>query len=68
MFHDAGLPEELLQIRETTQRFMEKEVLPAEDQVEHDAFELPDELLKPLKARAKEIGQFGRRSNTEGVD
>lgn len=65
MFHDAGLPEELLQIRETTQRFMEKEVIPAEDQVEHDAFELPDALLKPLKARAKEIGLWSVRSPIE---
>lgn len=65
MFHDAGLPEELLQIRETTQRFMEKEVLPAEDKVEHDAFELPDALLKPLKARAKEIGLWSVRSPVE---
>lgn len=65
MFHDAGLPEELLQIRETTKRFMEKEVLPAEDKVEHDAFELPDVLLEPLKARAKEIGLWSVRSPVE---
>jgi acyl-CoA dehydrogenase len=40
-------------------------VIPAEDQVEHDAFELPDELLKPLKARAKEIGLWSVRSPIE---
>jgi acyl-CoA dehydrogenase len=65
MFHDAGLPEEVIQIRDTTQRFMEKEVLPAEDKVAHDAFELPEELLKPLQNRAKEIGLWSVRSPVE---
>lgn len=63
--HDAGLSEELIQIRDTTRRFMEKEVLPAEAKVEHDACELPEELLKPLQQRAKEIGLWAVRSPVE---
>lgn len=63
--HDAGLTEELIQVRETTRRFMLKEVRPAEDQVEHDAFELPDALLAPLKEKAKAIGLWAARSPVE---
>ncbi|AWB32798.1 acyl-CoA dehydrogenase family protein [Orrella marina] len=63
--HDAGLSEDLIQIRETTRRFMEKEVLPVEAKVEHDAHELPPELLKPLQSRAKEIGLWAVRSPVE---
>ena len=63
--HDAGLTEELIQIRETTRRFMQKEVRPAEDQVEHDAFELPETLLKPLQEKAKAIGLWAVRSPVE---
>lgn len=63
--HDAGLTDELIQIRETTRRFMDKDVLPAEAKVEHDACELPPELLGPLQARAKEIGLWAVRSPVE---
>ena len=60
--HQAGLPDEFLQLRDTTRRFMREEVKPAEDQVPHDAFSLPDHLLEPLKARAREIGLWAARS------
>lgn len=50
------MPEELRMLQEVTRRFMEREVKPAEDQVEHDAFKLPPETLGALQARAKEIG------------
>ena len=63
--HDAGLPEELIQIRETTRRFMQREVKAAEDQVPHDAFELPDHLLKPLQDKAKAIGLWAARTPVE---
>lgn len=63
--HDAGLPEELIQIRETTRRFMQREVKAAEDQVAHDAFELPDHLLQPLRAKAKDMGLWAARSPVE---
>jgi acyl-CoA dehydrogenase len=63
--HDAGLPEELIQVRDTTRRFMQKEVKAAEDQVPHDAYSLPDELLKPLQAKAKEMGLWAVRAPVE---
>lgn len=63
--HDAGLPEELLQIRDTTRRFMQKDVKAAEDQVPHDAFELPEHLLKPLQDKAKTMGLWAVRAPVE---
>ena len=43
--------EELEHLRQTTRRFMRDEVRPAEDKVQHDAYELPQELLNPLKQK-----------------
>ena len=63
--HTAGLTEELLQIRDTTARFMREQVLPAEAQVEHDAFSLPDELLQPLRAQARAMGLWALRAPAE---
>jgi acyl-CoA dehydrogenase len=50
------LPEELRMLRETTRRFMENEVKPAEAGEPHDAYELPVEKLRPLQAKAKALG------------
>ena len=58
-------PEELEHLRQTTRRFMREEVRPAEDKVEHDAYQLPEELLNPLKQKAKEIGLWALRSPVE---
>lgn len=63
--HNAGLSEELLLIRETTRRFMREQVKPAEDQVPHDAYSLPDHLLLPLQKKAKEIGLWAVRAPAE---
>jgi acyl-CoA dehydrogenase len=63
--HGAGLPEELLQVRDTTRRFMRDEIKPAEDQVPHDAFSLPDHLLKPLQQKARDIGLWAFRAPAE---
>ena len=63
--HDGGLPEELLQIRETTRRFMQRDVNAAEDQLAHDAFELPEHLLKPLQDKAKAMGLWAARAPVE---
>jgi acyl-CoA dehydrogenase len=60
--HDAGLPQEMLQIRETTRRFMREQVKPAEDKVPHDAYSLPPELLKPLQEQAREMGLWAVRA------
>ncbi|MEO7403160.1 MAG: acyl-CoA dehydrogenase family protein, partial [Burkholderiales bacterium] len=50
------LPEELRMLQETTRRFMEREVKPAEAGEPHDSYSLPDEKLMPLQAKAKALG------------
>ncbi len=50
------LPEELRMLQETTRRFMEREVKPAEANEPHDSWHLPDEKLKPLQAKARALG------------
>ncbi len=57
--------DELEQLRETTRRFMREEVRPAEEKVAHDAYQLPIELLGPLRKKAKEIGLWAVRSPVE---
>lgn len=63
--HNPNLSEELLLIRDTTRRFMESEVSPVENKVPYDAFELPENLLKPLQEKAKAIGLWSVRSPEE---
>lgn len=63
--HDAGLPEELLQIRETTRRFMREKVRPAEEKAPYDAYSLPPDLLAPLQAQAKQMGLWATRAPVE---
>jgi acyl-CoA dehydrogenase len=65
MEHQAGLPDELRQLRDTARRFMRKQVRPAEDKVEHDAYELPTELLEPLQQQARQIGLWAVRAPVE---
>jgi acyl-CoA dehydrogenase len=60
--HSAGLTIEQEQIRDTARRFMREKVLPAEAQVEHDAYQLPAHLLDALRAQAKEIGLWAIRA------
>jgi len=50
------LPEELRMLQETTRRFMEREVRPAEANEPHDSWKLPKEKLKPLQAKARAAG------------
>ena len=56
------LSEELRLLRETVRRFMENDVRPAEDTVEHDAFELPPKLLEPLQKKARDLGIWCMRT------
>jgi acyl-CoA dehydrogenase len=50
------LPEELKLLQETTRRFMEREVRPAEANEPHDSWKLPKDKLKPLQAKARAAG------------
>lgn len=47
------IPEELMMLQDTVRRFMQKEVLPLEATLEHDAYELPTALLEPLQKKAR---------------
>ena len=47
------LPEELVALQDTVRRFMKKEVLPLEETLVHDAYEVPENLLLPLQAKAR---------------
>ena len=63
MSHDSWeLPEELRLMRDTTRRFMQSEVKPHEDKLPHDAYELPEDVLKPLQKKARDIGLWCVRS------
>lgn len=59
------LPEEYRQLRDTVRRFMEREVKPAEDRVEHDANALLPEDHARLRARARELGLWCLQSPAE---
>ncbi len=57
--HELGawqLPDELQMLRQTVSDFMAKEVRPAEELVELDAYKLPDEVLLPLQSKARQAG------------
>lgn len=63
--HNAGLSQELLEIRDLTRKFMSKEVLPAEEKAPFDAFELSDDVLLALQKKAKSIGLWSVRAPQE---
>lgn len=50
------MPSELVMLQETARRFMERVVLPEEAKVEHDAFTLPDDVLKRIQGEARKLG------------
>lgn len=55
---DYGIPEEFLELKKLTRRFVEKELLPHEEEVERNN-DLPDGLRIDLRRKAIEIGLFG---------
>jgi acyl-CoA dehydrogenase len=59
------LPEELRMIRDTVRRFMQQEVKPAEDRLEHDAYELPKATLHELQKKARALGLWCLRTPQE---
>ncbi|MCE2878641.1 MAG: acyl-CoA dehydrogenase [Comamonadaceae bacterium] len=60
MTHDSlgswELPEELRMLRDTIRRFMQEEVKPVEDTLEHDAYEPAPAQLAALQKKAKALG------------
>jgi acyl-CoA dehydrogenase len=59
------LPHEFRAMQDTARRFMREEVLPHEEKLPHDAVKLPDEVLKPLQAKAKGLGLWNVESPSE---
>ncbi len=59
------LPTDLVLIRKTVRRFMREEVKPIEDQIDHDAYELPEKMLKELRKKAKGLGLWCFRTPAE---
>ena len=59
------LPEELLMLRDMVRRFMDNEVRPAEEAVEHDAIHLPIDVRDRLQEKAKALGLWCYRSPSE---
>src|SRR6266851_4337357 len=59
------LPEDLRMLQATVRRFMQNEVKPEEDKLTHDAVRLPPEVLKPLQAKARELGLWQVESPAE---
>lgn len=64
-FEGWELPPELRDLRETVRRFMTNEVRPAEDKLPHDAYSMPDEMLDPLRNKARELGIWCVQSPVE---
>lgn len=50
------LPEELIMLRETVQRFMKEDVAPVEDRQTHDTYALPPDDLAKLQDKARALG------------
>ena len=59
------LPHEFRQMQETARRFMRERVVPAEKPLPHDAYALPDEVLKPLQEEARKLGFWQVESPAE---
>ncbi|MET0607070.1 MAG: acyl-CoA dehydrogenase family protein [Beijerinckiaceae bacterium] len=59
------LPEDLVMLRETTRRFMKQVVIPAEEKVDHDAWELPAGVLAELQEKARGLGLWQVQSPAE---
>src|SRR4051794_11708886 len=59
------LPHEFRQMQQTARRFMRERVVPAEAPLPHDAYALPDDVLKPLQEEAKKLGFWNVESPAE---
>jgi acyl-CoA dehydrogenase len=53
---DFNLPEELLMLKETVRRFVEKELIPLEREFRPEGEDMPEKLLRPLQEKAKSLG------------
>jgi len=59
------LPHEFRQMQTTARRFMRERIVPAEAPLPHDAYALPDDVLKPLQEEARRLGFWNVESPAE---
>src|SRR6201999_3202218 len=59
------LPEELLMLRATVRRFMDAQVHPLEEKLDHDAVGFPREQLVELQAKARKLGLWALQTPAE---
>ena len=59
------LPEELVMLRDTVRRFMDAQVHPVEEKLDHDTVGLPREQLVELQAKARELGLWSLQTPEE---
>jgi len=59
------LPEELQMLRQTVAEFMAKDVRPAEEELDFDAYQLPADVLGRLQAKARKAGLWCVKSPAE---
>ena len=59
------LPEELVMLRDTVRRFMDAQVHPLEEKLDHDTVGLPREQLVELQAKARELGLWSLQTPEE---
>ena len=59
------LPEELVMLRDTVRRFMDAQVHPLEEKLDHDTVGLPREQLVELQAKARQLGLWSLQTPEE---
>src|ERR1700730_16536312 len=59
------LPQELVMLRDTVRRFMDAQVHPLEEKLDHDTVGLPREQLVEWQAKAGELGLWSRQPPEE---
>src|SRR6201996_6936470 len=59
------LPEELVMLRDTVRRFMDAQVHPLEQKLDHDTVGLPREQLVELQAKARKLGLWSLQTPEE---
>src|SRR3984885_435632 len=59
------LPQELVMLRDTVRRFMDAQVHPLEEKLDHDTVGLPREQLVELQAKARELGLWSLQTPEE---
>ncbi|WP_375173281.1 acyl-CoA dehydrogenase family protein [Pseudooceanicola sp.] len=60
-----AMPDEYRELQQTVRRFVQSEIKPVEDTLDHDATYCPEDRLKPLQEKAKALGLWCVRTPAE---